>query len=248
MKITALGTNGWFDSQTGSTNCTLIQTDDFSIVLDAGYGIAKIKNRVDFSKPVYIFLTHLHLDHIIGLHVLDWFTFDQPLRIIAPAGGLEDLKDFMRRPFTTNWDQHPYAVELIDADDLSEQGFPFEVSALPLVHAVPDTGYRFVIEGKVVAFVLDTAFCDNAVKLAQNADFLITESGFLPEQGNPKTGHMDPAGAARLAREAGAKQVLLIHFGANVYDSIEKRSQAVETGRDIYPDLIMGVDQMEFIL
>ena len=76
MKITALGTNGWFDTATGSTNCTLIQTSDYSVVLDAGYGIAKIKTIVDFTKPVFIFLTHLHLDHVIGLHVLDAFEFE----------------------------------------------------------------------------------------------------------------------------------------------------------------------------
>ena len=248
MKITALGTNGWFDTATGSTNCTLIQTSDYSVVLDAGYGIAKSKTIVDFTKPVFIFLTHLHLDHVIGLHVLDAFEFEQPLRIIAPIGGAPDLKELMRKPFTTRWDKHPYPIEILDSSELAAHEFPFEVEALPLVHAVPDTGYRFTINGKIIAFVLDTAYCENAVRLSQNADFLITESGFLPETVNSPAGHMNPETAARLAKEAGAKKVLLIHFGANSYDTIDKRREAVDSGRDIYPELIMGLDNMEFIL
>ena len=54
--------------------------------------------------------------------------------------------------------------------------------------------------------------------------------------------------AAVAAKEAGAKKVLLIHFGANSYDTIDKRRKAVDSGRDVYPELIMGLDNMEFIL
>jgi len=131
---------------------------------------------------------------------------------------------------------------------LETAGFPFGVTALPLLHAVPDTGYRFEIDGKSIAYLLDTGTCDNAVTLAQNADFVITESGFLPGHVDEDWPHMNPESAARLAVAANAKQMLLIHFGAALYDTIVKRQQAVETGRKIFPNLIMGLDNMEFIL
>jgi len=38
MKIHFLGTNGWFDSETGGTPCTLIDSEEAYIVLDAGSG------------------------------------------------------------------------------------------------------------------------------------------------------------------------------------------------------------------
>lgn len=248
IKVTLLGTNGWFDTQTGSTNCTLVQTDDYAVILDSGYGIYKIKEIVDFSKPVYLFITHLHLDHVIGLHVLDYFEFKHPLRIIAPLDSTEDLKALLRPPYTTDYTAHPYEVEIIAAEDLPQQQFPFEAEALPLEHAVPDTGYRLKIDGKVIAFVLDTSYCENAVKLARKADLLITESGFLPEKTGKLYGHMNPALAATLAKEAGAKQTLLIHFGGNAYPTIRRRSTAVATGRDICPRVVMGLDGMEVIL
>jgi ribonuclease BN (tRNA processing enzyme) len=248
IKITALGTNGWFDTQTGSTTCMMIQTSEYTIVLDAGYGITKIKQLVDFSKPAYIFLSHLHLDHIIGLHTLDYVKFELPLTIVAPLQGKKALLEILRPPYTTDWKRVPYEVKVLEAEEIASSGFPFQVKALPLIHAVPDTGYRFEIEGKVIAFLLDTGYCENAVALAKDADFVITECGMLPGDVQPGWPHMNPEVAAKLAVDSGARQMLLIHFGAGAYDTIEKRQHAVDTGRSIYPNLIMGLDNMEFIL
>ena len=36
IKVTFLGTNGWYSTDTGVTLCTLVESDDFYIILDAG--------------------------------------------------------------------------------------------------------------------------------------------------------------------------------------------------------------------
>ena len=82
MIITLLGTNGWFDTETGQTMCTLIRTQDYSIILDAGFGIRKAKELIDFSKPTFLLLSHLHLDHTAGMHLMDYLNFRIPLKII----------------------------------------------------------------------------------------------------------------------------------------------------------------------
>lgn len=46
MKIIFLGTNGWYDTKTGNTICTLIETDNEYIILDAGNGIYKIDKYI----------------------------------------------------------------------------------------------------------------------------------------------------------------------------------------------------------
>ena len=73
MKITFLGTNGWYATQTGNTICTLIETEKYNLVLDAGNGIYKLEKYLDFKKPVFLFISHLHIDHIEGLHILSHF-------------------------------------------------------------------------------------------------------------------------------------------------------------------------------
>lgn len=56
IKIYFLGTNGWYDSNTGSTICTLIEHKDFYFILDAGNGFNKIDR--------YIILTYLAKDNL----------------------------------------------------------------------------------------------------------------------------------------------------------------------------------------
>ncbi|HOW90640.1 MAG TPA: MBL fold metallo-hydrolase, partial [Elusimicrobiales bacterium] len=70
MEIIFLGTNGWYDTGAGNTLCVLIRTRRFDIVLDAGNGLGKLDRYVDGKKPVYLFLSHFHLDHVSGLHIL----------------------------------------------------------------------------------------------------------------------------------------------------------------------------------
>ncbi len=75
MKITFLGTNGWYDTKTGNTNCVLVETNQYYLIFDAGGGIYKLDQYVKEDKPLYLFLGHLHLDHTSGFHILNKFKF-----------------------------------------------------------------------------------------------------------------------------------------------------------------------------
>ena len=73
MKITFLGTTGWFDTNIGHTPSILIDTKKAYIILDAGFGITQATKYIKTKKPLYIFLSHPHIDHICGLHTLSLF-------------------------------------------------------------------------------------------------------------------------------------------------------------------------------
>ena len=42
MKIIFLGTNGWYDTNTGNTICVLVKDPRYHIIFDAGNGLYKI--------------------------------------------------------------------------------------------------------------------------------------------------------------------------------------------------------------
>ena len=88
IKVIFLGTNGWYDTKTGNTICTLIETEDYFIILDAGNGLHKIDQYITSTskKPIYLFLSHFHLDHIVGLHILSKFNFSQGIRTYGQMG------------------------------------------------------------------------------------------------------------------------------------------------------------------
>jgi len=53
VKVVFLGTNGWFDTRTGNTICTLVETPREYIILDAGNGIHKADQYIKKKKQNY---------------------------------------------------------------------------------------------------------------------------------------------------------------------------------------------------
>jgi ribonuclease Z len=68
--------------------------------------------------------------------------------------------------------------------------------------------------GGSLAFVMDTAYCDAAVALAQGVDVLVAESTYLLSEATEarERGHMTAADAGRVAAEAGVRKLVLTHF------------------------------------
>ncbi len=70
--------------------------------------------------------------------------------------------------------------------------------------------------GDSFAYVTDTEYCPNAVKLAMNANILFHEATFSSELAEKakETGHSTTLDAARVATEAQAKLLVIGHFSA----------------------------------
>jgi ribonuclease Z len=68
--------------------------------------------------------------------------------------------------------------------------------------------------GQVVAFIMDTGLCTNALELARGADLLVCESTFLESEADLAIGygHLTARQAATLARDAGVRSLVLTHF------------------------------------
>jgi ribonuclease Z len=94
--------------------------------------------------------------------------------------------------------------------------------------------------GQVFAFVMDTRFCEAALALADGADLVVCESTFLERDAELAAayGHMTAAQAARVAAEAGARQLVLTHFSQRYPDDAEFGAEAGE----IFPDVVVARD------
>jgi ribonuclease BN (tRNA processing enzyme) len=235
MKIIFLGTNGWYDTPTGNTVSVLIATREHNIVLDAGNGFTKLDKVLSNSNPLFLFLSHFHLDHLIGLHALFKFSFTQKLTLTGPKGTEKVLKALLKQPFTAPLEHLSYKTEILEMPD-SENRFPFVVKGMDLVHPPLSMGYRFRLEGKTIAYCPDTGYCESAVALAKEADLLISECSFLPGEDSKEWPHLNPQSAARIAKEAGARRLALVHFDAAKYTSMGLRKAAEKEAQKIFPD------------
>lgn len=246
MKVFFLGTNGWYDTETGNTVCILIETSECYIILDAGNGLYKIDRYIPIlsSKPISLFISHFHLDHIIGLHILNKFNLNQGLHIYGQIGTKDILDKIIKAPYTVPFERLPFRVEI---NELSEgtHNLPFSVECRFLHHSSPCMGYQFELEGKIIAYCPDTGICENAIKLANNADLLIAECSFKSGQSNAQWPHLNPEDAAQIANEAKAKKLALIHFDANIYRTLKERKEAETIAKKIFKNTFAAIDNMQ---
>ena len=233
-----LGTNGWYDSVTGNAVSVPIKLSQYNIVIDAGFGMAKLDHYTshDDDKPVYIFLSHFHLDNICGLHSLAKFNFKNTLTICGPPESKKILSTVIAAPFTMPFSDLPYLVQIKDLP-LAAAQLPFVVDALPLLHPPPPTlGYRIFVDGKIITFCIDTGYYENAIVLAKDADILITECAFKSGQTSEGWPHLNPELAAQMAQAANVKQLALFHFDAFAYQTTAERYEAFNVAKNIFPN------------
>lgn len=246
ITITLLGTNGWYSTKTGNTLSILIQTPDMTIILDAGDGIHKVADICPIvTTPAYLLLSHFHLDHISGFHALARLRFSQGLHIFGPPKTREVLSSFIGYPFTVPAHELPYPITITDLDE-GESLIPFPVTTALLDHTQPVYGYRIGLD-KTIAFCTDTGPCANYLRIAQDADLLISECSYLPGENNPEWPHMNPEMVMKVATDAGVKKVILVHFAADLYTSLEMRRNILQSVPAL-SDHIIGEDGMRIMV
>ena len=247
MKISFLGTNGWYSSPTGDTPCILIDAKDQYIILDAGNGIYKLDNYIKKEdKPISLFISHFHIDHISGLHILAKFNFKQGIDVYVGTDRSKDFAMFVHPPYTIGYQKNlENVVDLKTEIRLHE--LPKE-KAMPQQHAYGNHGYRFELEGKTIAYTGDCGFTDQARKLAKDVDLLICECSNKKTEEPDMWGHFDPMQAGCLAKECGVKRLILTHFGAHLFTTLDDRKWAQEEARKIFPQTIAAIDGMEIML
>jgi ribonuclease Z len=94
--------------------------------------------------------------------------------------------------------------------------------------------------GQSVAFVMDTAWCEGALELAEGVDLLVCESTFLERDAAlaERYLHLTARQAARLASAAGARRLVLTHFSRRYQDASEFAMEA----REEFDDVVVAED------
>jgi ribonuclease Z len=105
------------------------------------------------------------------------------------------------------------------------------ITAAPGVHSVPTIGVRVeAAGGGVLAYSCDTERADAIVEMARGADVLVHEAT------GAFRGHATNEDAARVAREAGAGRLLLVHLPPDVHDG------QLAAARDLFANTEFGED------
>jgi ribonuclease Z len=102
----------------------------------------------------------------------------------------------------------------------------------------------WVRKGDSFAIVIDTVPCQNAIDLSRDASMLLCESTYLEEHKDLARlhHHMTAKQAAEIAKNAGAKELILTHFSAR-YQNLKAFEQEAKT---IFPNTRVADDFLTF--
>jgi ribonuclease Z len=137
----------------------------------------------------------------------------------------------------------------INMDYLTEQGVPAgkHLKYLQNGQDLPWKGKTiaakdatYVAHGRKFTYVADTKLCDNAVKLAKDADILVTEcthSHDIEEKAEQYM-HLTAPQGAQIAKDANAKKLILTHFSQR-YDNVD---ELVKQAKEIFPNTSAAYD------
>ena len=188
---------------------------EIGVILDAGTGIFRARDLIETSH-LDIFLSHVHLDHSIGITFLFDVLHEKNVGRVTVHLAADKVDavnkhlfhptlfpaqpDFELRPFSGN------RIELADGSSLS---------TLPLKHPGGSHGFRIDWEDRGLAYITDTVAAKNApyVEGIRGVETLVHECYFPDgwEDRAELTGHSCLTPVAEVAREAGVNKLLLVH-------------------------------------
>ena len=212
MECHILGSAGYFPTRTRHTLGVFFP--DHGILLDAGTGLADLRNLAR-TEELDVFLSHAHLDHIVGLTYLLGLApvcgFDQ----ITVHGAAEKLGAIRDGLFSEHFFPvvPPFRWRILrDAAPLRGGG---RLTTFPLKHPGGSIGFRLDWPGHSLAYVTDTTACPacDYVERIAGVDVLLHECNFNADRSEwaVETGHSWTTAVGKTARAAGAKRLYLIH-------------------------------------
>lgn len=217
----------------GNTACVEIRAaDGRRLILDGGTGIRRLGLTIPPKvRHLDILLTHLHIDHILGLPFFEpLFRPDMEVRLWGPASTTHDLRARLGRYLSPPL----FPLGLRDLPrrltfhDVPFEGFTaggFRVSAMLIAHPGPTVGFRIEDGSRVVTYLPDHepalgghGFAlppdwISGVALARDADLLIHDAQYTRDEYANRIGwgHSAIPDALAFAAAAGARRVVLFH-------------------------------------
>jgi ribonuclease Z len=243
------------------------------LLFDCGEATLHRLMRADVPahEIAHLFLTHLHLDHIVGLSGFvfgSWYLsrrgrFSQPrpqLQVYGPTGTghlfasltaayRDDIADRASKglPMAGFFDQRVHPI----AGGWTLQRPEYRITAAAVDHGIEAYGYRLDYDGGSLVLSGDTTYSPAVVALARGADLLVHEAHIAePRPSDPVYApvwdqiaaiHSTPEQAGRAAREAGVRRLILTHLKPDIDPDDVKRRAA----REFAGEIVVAEDLMQ---
>lgn len=232
MRLTVLGCNGPYPAPEGACSGYLVEAEGAALQLDLGSGVlARLTGRMPPEELTALLFSHWHGDHCSDLLPLIYRLGSVAQRLgdayrPLPVYGPED-------PTSPVWQEASrcplLALHALRPGDTLSLG-PMAVEVLAARHPVPAVMYRLCAGVKCLAYTGDTNTTGDLPRLAQGADLLLADGLFPKAAWGEQKPHLSAAQCGELARDAGAKALVVTHLNPE-YDP----ETLLREARECYP-------------
>ena len=218
----------------GNTSCIRLVSGGSAIIVDAGSGIYNLQKDIDKNIPIHVLISHLHIDHIIGLSSFNpLFTSGPPVSFYTANRNAniplaEQIFGIFKPPY--------WPVDLAKTANAScvsvTDGTCFNIGSFCITpflasHADMTISYHITDGKKTVVHLLDseTAAMSAAeyarlVDFCKDADLVIFDSVCAPKDYEKYRGwgHSTVLDGIKLRRDTNCALMLFAHFSQNYSD------------------------------
>lgn len=223
----------------GNTSCMVLDYGDGMVCFDAGSGLAARTDALSRVRRLDILISHVHIDHILGLFSLGEICKPE-IHLYGAAGPkgpfAGQLKTVIGPPYwPVGLESHAGTIHLHEitpgeAFQLPEAG-GLRVRTLAGNHPGGSLLYRVEQDWGGIVYALDCewneALAPRLTEFARDASLLIWDANFTRADKRPGWGHSTWEEGLALGRAAGAERVLMTHYARDYTDLFLQEQEAL---------------------
>jgi len=254
----------------GNTMCIQVAHKDTCIIFDGGSGIQRLGDHLGSEQlEINILLSHLHLDHIMGLgYFKPFYNPKCTINIWGPSGSSRSLVKRLRRYFSpplfpVRLNELPATLNINEVNNSSFMINDVRIKSEYICHPGPTVGYRLETEESTIAFLPDhepalgsSHFPDlkdwsSGYNLAKDADLLFHDAQYSIKEYNNRIGwgHSSLPDAIKFGALTNVKKMVLVHHDpANSDRQLKEMFKNSILDKTIDFELLMGRENAVFQL
>lgn len=221
----------------GHTSCVALSYGKSDFICDAGTGIRLLGQKIAKKKSkTYIFLSHLHWDHLFGLPFFAPLYQNRKIVLGGPKNGngasfKKTLRQIMSPPFfpvdPLTWRAKIKWIDLKPKKIRLDDGVRFECRWVD--HTDPALGFKFIFPGgKSIIYVADQELKTknkSFAKWIKGSDLLIHDAQYDSRQYSKHKGwgHSNFEEVVKMAMKSGVKTLVLFHHDPDSNDGLLKK-------------------------
>jgi ribonuclease BN (tRNA processing enzyme) len=226
LEVVVLGASGTFPKADGACSGFLMMSGPTQVWVDAGSGtFSNLQHHTPYQELRALVLSHLHMDHITDLYAFYYalrYSSESKgptgFEVYAPGGAEDHLEKLVSTTGPDGFGGFFSFQPIKSGDELQIDTLLFRFQETE--HPIETMAMRVEAGGRSLVYTADTAPSEAVVELAKGVDLLIAEATMQSPSSSGRPVHMTAEEAGQMARDAGARRLVLTHIAPTLDPSI----------------------------